>query len=128
MLLVSGLQPPVPRVGRQGGVRVGEADLLVSAGLLAVPLGPSARYSRRLLPFRRRLGFRLVVLRKDCIRVSLAEALPRDIGADERRVDVDDLAPGDARLDAGPNRPGEYLSEQLGTPALPDAGERRVVG
>ena len=43
VLLVGGLQAPIARAGRHGRVRVGQADLLVLAGLLAVPLGSALR-------------------------------------------------------------------------------------
>jgi hypothetical protein len=75
-----------------------------------------------------RLALRLAALRENRIRVPLTEALPCDIGADERCVHVGDLTPGDTRLDAGPHRQGGDLLEQLGSSALPNASERRVVG
>jgi hypothetical protein len=120
VLLVSWLEPPVPGVGRHRGVRVGEADLLVSTGLLAVALGP---LPRRVLSARRRRATRLVILRHHRVCMPLAEALPGDVGADERRVDVDEFPLGDAGPDAGPHRPGEDLPEQLGASALADASE-----
>jgi hypothetical protein len=56
------------------------------------------------------------------------EALPGDVGADQRGVNVDDSALGDAGRGAGLNRPLEDMPEALGAPALADAGQRRVVG
>ena len=56
------------------------------------------------------------------------QALPAHVGADQRGIDVDDLALGDLRLDAGLDGPLEDLAEALGAPALADAGQRRVVG
>ena len=41
---------------------------------------------------------------------------------------MDDLALGDLRLDAGPNGALEDAAEALGSPALPDPRQRRVVG
>jgi hypothetical protein len=51
------------------------------------------------------------------------EALPGDVGADQRGVDVDDLPLRDAGGDAGLHGPLEDAPEQLGAPALADAGQ-----
>jgi hypothetical protein len=59
--------------------------------------------------------------------VPLAEALPGDVGANERRIDVGDLALGDPRFDAGPDHPREDPPEQLRPPTLANARQRRVV-
>jgi hypothetical protein len=56
------------------------------------------------------------------------EALPGDIGADQRGVDMHDLALRDAGRDAGLDRALVDAPESLGAPALANPGQRRMVG
>jgi hypothetical protein len=69
-----------------------------------------------------------IVLCHDGLDMLHIQALPRHIGADECRVDVDYFALGDLGADAGLHRAGEDLAKQLSAPSLPDARERRMVG
>lgn len=57
----------------------------------------------------------------------LAQALPGDVGADQRGVDVHHVAFGDPGLGTGPHRTGEDPAEQLRAPALPNSRQAGVV-
>ena len=56
-----------------------------------------------------------------------SQALPGDVGADQRRVDMHNFASGDPGCYAGLHSPLDDAPEPLGAPALPDPRER-VVG
>ena len=64
----------------------------------------------------------------DHLDVANGQALPADVGPDQRGVDVDDLALGDPRVDAGPHGALEDAAEALGAPALADPGQPRMIG
>ena len=112
VLLERGLEPPVAPGGRHCRVGIGGADLLVLSGL--------ARVSCRLLVVR--------VGRRHCLDVAGDQALPADVGADQRGIDVDDVGLRDPRLKAGAYRALEDPAEALGAPALANPGQARMVG
>ena len=103
--------------GRHAGVRIGEADLLVPPGLLRVPDA--------------QIGFG--VLSHIAIRVrhgtdmANREALPADIGPDQRCIDMHDLALGDPGRHTAPDRPLEDAPKSLRAPALANTGQRRMI-
>ena len=107
MLLVARLETLPPAARRHAGVRIGDADLLELAGL--------ARFARG-------LGF--VVFGGRGRDVSLSQALPADVGPDQRGVDVNHLALGKAGLHPVPNRALEDAAEPFGAPPLADARQR----
>jgi hypothetical protein len=55
------------------------------------------------------------------------QALPADVGADQRGIDMDDLGLGNPRLQTGAHRALEDLPEALGPPALADPGQARMI-
>ena len=57
-----------------------------------------------------------------------SQRIPADMRADQRCINVDDLAGRDPRSNAGPDRALENPAKAFGTPALPDAGQARVIG
>ena len=67
------------------------------------------------------------VLRHHLTHMTLHQALPADIGADQGSIDVHNLCRGDLRLQAGRHRTLEYLPKPLLTPALADSGQARMV-
>lgn len=115
VLLVGGLQAAIARARRHGRVRVRQADLLVLAGLPAGPLGLELpRFGGNCLRIRELSP----ILRQDRIGVLHAQALPRDVGADQRSIDMHHLALGDPGGYAALHRTGEYFA---GTAQHPSA-------
>lgn len=118
VLLVGGLQAAIAGVGRHRRIRIRQADLLVFARLLAVPLGLElCRFGRD------RSSIRLVslILRQHRINVLHAQALPCNVGADQRGIDMHHFALGDPSSHAAPYRAGKHLPEQIGAPTLTNA-------
>jgi hypothetical protein len=115
---------PVARRGRHRGVGIGQADLLVPAGLFAVTLGATLLGLGFLLAVLGRAG---IILRQHRVGVLHAEAVPRHVGADQRRVDMHHLALGNLGTDAGLHRTGKHPAEQFSAPSLTNARQRRVI-
>lgn len=127
MLLVARFEPTVAATRRHGGLGISEADLLELAGLfrvakLALHRGVACLDTGR-IDFE---GF-VAIRRGDGAHMPNSQALPGYIGADQRGVDMDDLAFRDAGRDAGPRGPLEDVAKSLGAPALADARQGRVV-
>lgn len=115
MLLVTWLQTTVPTAGRHGRVRIGEADLLELPGL--------PRLSLALLRFGGPVAIRI----RDGIDMAHGQALPSDVGSDQRGIDMDDFALGDACGHAGCHGACEDAPETLCAPAVPDTGQRGMI-
>jgi hypothetical protein len=113
VLLVSRLQSPIASVRRHCCVGIGRADLLVLTALAAFSLGLQIL-----------LG---LVLAQHVLNVTLDQAAPAHIGADQRGIDVHNLSRGDLRLQAGLDRTLEDSPEPLFTPALADARQTRMM-
>src|SRR5262249_54900908 len=107
MLFVSRLQSPVASAGRHCRVRIGRAHLLVFAGLTAFPLGFNVIFA--------------LALAQPIYDMTLNQAIPADMAADERRIDVYHFGRGNLCLQAGCDRALEDLSESIFAPALADS-------
>ena len=112
VLLVSWLEPPFPAVCRHGGIRICDADLFVLPALSAEPF--------------RLLGLRVCLT--DFGDPAAGQRFPADVGANQRRVDVYDLALGDLRDKTGGDRLLEDPTQARLTPALTDTRQARVIG
>ena len=118
-------QPPVPGVRRHGRVRICQANLLIAAGLLAIPLDPPLGFlSRTVSPDRIRT---VVILRQHCLHVPLAQALPSHVRTDQRGVNVHNFTLSNPSCDACAYCANKNCPEQLCSPALADAGQRRMI-
>lgn len=106
VLLVGRLQALLLRTRRHGGVRVRRAELLELA---------------------RRAGQPILLAQIsgiDRIEVLLDQRVEADVGADQRRVDMHDLARREAGIGAGAHDPREDRPEPIHAPALADACQR----
>ena len=63
----------------------------------------------------------------DVVGMSLDKGIPGHVGADQGCIDVDDLARGDLGRHTGLGRTSQDGLEALRAPALPDAGQGRVI-
>jgi len=79
------------------------------------------------LPLRGFFLFRRAVLAEHIRQGPLNQALPADVGADQRGIDVDHFGGRDLRLEARRRRALEDHSKPLLAPALAKAGQGRMI-
>ena len=113
VLLVARLKTLVPRRSRHARIRIRPAHLLVLAALSTLLL----RFDPFLVP----------VLRHHLVSVTLHQALPAHIGADQRRVDVHHLGRGNLRFQTHRHRRLKDPPEPRLTPTLADPRQARMV-
>ncbi len=109
MLLVGRFEAAIAAVRGHRGVRVGHANFLEPAGLSA-------------------LAERFIVGIDNRFYVADGKRIPAHMRADQGGVEMDNLSGRDLRGDAGLNRAFEDPAKTLGTPALANARQRRMIG
>jgi hypothetical protein len=121
-LLVGGLAAASTVVGGQGGIRVAGAHQARRAR------GPQRAPAPGCALVARSVAARLVTVRgRYRFDVTPRDRVPANIGPDQRAVDVDNLALGDAGRHAARHRALKDAPEAVRAPALPDAGQRGVI-
>ena len=108
MLLVSRLKPTIAAAGGHAGVGIRNEILLELPGLSA---GPSS------------LNLVIVGISELLPDMTNSQTVPTHVRANERVVDVDDLALRDLCCNARLNRSLEDLLEAIAAPTLPDPGQ-----
>src|SRR5690606_35654220 len=100
MLLVGRLKSAIAAIRCHGRVGIGRADLLVFARLTPPSLSFVATGS------------------VDRVNVANGQCIPADMGANQGRINMDDLASGNLRGDTGMDCTLKYPTETFSTPSL----------